>query len=123
MNPSFYYNLSSSLSYLNARQLLWGWFRPERYGDTRNPLSTTDASAGWQAGRHTLSSGFQFWHERIEDVYPGYARDTRQTFRNSGLYVQDEWRVNSRLAVLGGVRMDKSNLLDQWILSRPATCG
>jgi outer membrane receptor for ferrienterochelin and colicins len=117
VNPEFYYNLSTSLSYLKRDSYYGAGFDPNAYGDTRNPLSTTDASAGWQAGRHTLSSGFQFWHERIEDVYPGYERDTRQTFRNSGFYVQDEWRVNSRLAVLGGVRMDKSNLLNHWILS------
>ena len=38
-------------------------------------------------------------------------------FRNSGAYVQDEWRINRRLTLLGGFRSDKNNLLHRWVLS------
>lgn len=117
VTPAFYYNLSTSLSYLQRRSYYGAGYDPNAYGSTSNPLSTSDASAGYQAGRHTLIGGFQNWYEHIEDVYTGYGRDTRQTFRNSGLYVQDEWRVTNRITLLGGIRGDKSNLLDHWVLS------
>lgn len=115
--PSFYYNLSTSLSHLQRHSYYGAGFDPNAYGATRNPLSTSDASAGWQSGRHTVSAGFQHWYERIEDVYRSYNRDTRQSFRNSGLYLQDEWRITRRITLLGGFRGDKSNLLGHWVLS------
>lgn len=39
------------------------------------------------------------------------------TFRNTGTYLQDEWRLSPRVVILGGFRADKSNLLDHWVLS------
>ncbi len=117
VSPTFYYNVSSSFSRLARHSYYGAGMDPNAYGETRNPLSTNDASAGWQRGRHTLSVGGQFWWERISDIYPGYGRDTRQTFRNSGVYVQDEWRVAPRLVLLGGARFDKSNVLDHWVTS------
>jgi outer membrane receptor for ferrienterochelin and colicins len=117
VTPDFYYNLSSSFSRMTRASYYGAGFDPNAYGSTRNPLSTTDASAGYQRGRHTLSIGGQYWYERIEDVYLGYGRNTRQTFRNTGFYAQDEWRASPRLVLLGGVRADKSNLLDHWVFS------
>jgi len=117
VNPNFYYNLSSSLSYLGRGSYYGADFDPNAYGQTRNPLSVTDASIGAQSGRHSVSAGYQYWFEHITDLYPGYNRDIRQSFKNSGLYVQDEWRINPRVVVLGGFRLDKSNLLDNAIVS------
>ncbi len=117
LTPNVYYNLSSSLSYLGRASYYGADFDPNAYGNTRNPLSVNDASLGVQRGRHGLSAGYQFWWEHVSDRYAGYGRDVRQSFRNSGAYVQDEWRVNSRLVLLGGVRVDKSNLLRNAVLS------
>ncbi|NWF82566.1 MAG: TonB-dependent receptor, partial [Bryobacteraceae bacterium] len=117
VSPAFYYNLSTSLSHLKRSSYYGAGFDRNAYGSTSNPLSTSDVSAGYQAGRHTITAGFQQWFEHIEDVYTGYGRDTRQSFRNSGMYLQDEWRITSRVALMGGIRGDKSNLLSNWIFS------
>lgn len=117
LSPAFYYNLSTSLSYLKRRSYYGAGFDPNAYGSTSNPLSTSDVSAGYQAGANTITAGFQHWSEHVKDVYTGYDRYTSQSFRNSGVYLQDEWRIGSRFALLGGIRGDKSNLLDHWIMS------
>ncbi|MDX2178401.1 MAG: TonB-dependent receptor [Bryobacteraceae bacterium] len=117
VNPNFYYNLSSSLSYLGRGSYYGADFDPNAYGNTRNPLSVSDASVGFQKGRHAVSTGFQYWFEHITDTYPGYGRDIRQSFKNSGVYLQDEWRINPRVVLLGGFRVDKSNLLNNAIVS------
>jgi len=117
VNPNFYYNLSTSLSHMKRASYYGAGLDPNAYGSTRNPLSATDASAGYQAGRHTLSVGYQYWFEHVSDIYTGYNRANRMTFTNSGTYLQDEWRVTPRVVLLGGFRVDKSNLLDHWVLS------
>lgn len=117
LNPNFYYNLSSSLSHLSRASYYGTDFDPNAYGTTRNPLSITDASMGAQAGRHSLSAGYQYWFEHISDSYPGYHRNIRQSFKNSGLYLQDEWRISPRIVLLAGARVDKSNLLKNAVFS------
>jgi outer membrane receptor for ferrienterochelin and colicins len=117
VSPSLFYNLSSSVSYLGRASYYGADFDPNAYGETRNWLSVSDASLGFQTGKHSISTGFQYWFERLRDEYPGYDRLIRQDFRNSGAYVQDEWRVSRRLILLGGVRVDKSNLLGNAVLS------
>jgi len=117
LNPNFYYNLSTSLSYLGRGSYYGADFDPNAYGTTRNPLSVSDASFGLQRGRHAIASGVQYWFEHITDSYPGYGRNIRQSFRNSGFYLQDEWRLNSRVTLLAGGRVDKSNLLNNAVFS------
>mgnify|MGYP006091673965 CR=1 FL=1 len=38
-------------------------------------------------------------------------------FRNTGVFVQDEWRVNDRWELVPGLRIDKANTLDNWVVS------
>ncbi len=117
LNPNFYYSLSTSLSQLSRASYYGAAFDPNAYGNTRNPLSITDASMGSQLGRHALSAGYQYWFEHIADTYSGYNRDIRQSFKNSGFYLQDEWRISPRIVVLAGGRVDKSNLLKNAVFS------
>jgi outer membrane receptor for ferrienterochelin and colicins len=117
LSPELYYSVSTSFSQFRRASYYGAGMDENAYGDTGNPLSVTDATLGWQRGRHGLSAGGQMWWERVRDVYQGYGRDIRQTFRNTGLFVQDEWRVNRRVVLLGGARVDKSNLLDHVVVS------
>ncbi|MCU0247339.1 MAG: TonB-dependent receptor plug domain-containing protein, partial [Bryobacter sp.] len=51
LSPNLFYNLSTSLSYLRRNSYYGAGFDPNAYGETSNPLSTSDASLGYQAGR------------------------------------------------------------------------
>lgn len=117
ISPTTFYSAKASLAYLFRDTYYGAEMDPGAYGSTRNPLWVSDVQLGHQAGRHSLLFGYQYWREFVDDRAPAYGRKLGGLFTNNGLYVQDEWRVNSRLMLIGGVRADKSNQLADWIAS------
>ncbi|MBK9167550.1 MAG: TonB-dependent receptor [Bryobacterales bacterium] len=115
--PLTYYSLNTSYSLFRRNSYYGADFDPNAYGSTRNPLATGDAQIGRQQGKHTLLGGYQFWREGVEDRIPAYGRAFDNRFRNHGLYFQDEYRVSPRLVLVGGVRADRNNTVDSWVLS------
>ncbi len=117
LNASSFYNIASSLHYLRRHTYYGAGYDPNAYGDTGNPLWVSDAQLGHQRGRHTLLAGYQFQRERVRDHIPAYARAFDNTFLSSGIYVQDEWSPVAGLAVVAGLRADKSSTLGNWVFS------
>jgi outer membrane receptor for ferrienterochelin and colicins len=117
ISPRTFYSANTTFTYLRRFSYYGADFDPNAYGDTRNPLSASDAQIGHTAGKHTIVGGFQYWWEHVQDVIPAYNRQISQSFSNMGLFVQDEWRMASNVTLVAGVRGDKSNVLDNWVLS------
>ncbi len=117
VSPSTFYNLRVSHAYYHRNTYYGAGMDPNAYGSTRNPLWIGDAQLAHQAGRHSLLGGFQFSWDYVEDRVPAYNRSTGASFSNSGLFLQDEWRLSKRLTLIGGGRFDKSNQVDHWIAS------
>ncbi len=112
-----YYSLAGSTSFLERDTYYGTGFDPNAYGHTRNPLLAMDAQIAHQAGPHMLMGGLQFQRERVEDSVLAYRRHFNNVFRNTGLYFQDEYRLRQHVTVVAGVRGDKSNILNHWVLS------
>jgi outer membrane receptor for ferrienterochelin and colicins len=113
-----YYALSASLTQLERDTYYGAGFDPNAYDHTSNPLLATDVQLGHQAGRrHMILAGQQFQRERVRDVIPAYQRHIDEVFRNTGAYIQDEFRLSRNTTLLAGARLDKSNTLDHWIVS------
>ena len=73
-------------------------------------------------GSHNFVFGFQYEEEDLEDINEnafGYLVNVLQDdqFNNFGVYLQDEWQINSDLEFLPGFRFDKANTLDNWVFS------
>lgn len=117
ISPTTYYNLRASHAYLKRNTYYGTGMDPNAYGNTRNPLWIGDAQAGHQHGRHSLLAGYQVSWEHVKDVAPAYGRTYGGTFRNNGVYVQDEWRPTGKFSLIGGARLDKSNQVDRLIVS------
>ncbi len=117
VTPATFYAVNTSLTYVGRDSYYGVQFDPNAYGNTRNPLWTNDVQLGHQAGRHTLMGGFQYWREFVADRIPSYGRDFSDLFVNTGLYFQDEFRISPRVVVVGGLRADKSNVVDDWVWS------
>ncbi|MGC8884870.1 MAG: TonB-dependent receptor plug domain-containing protein, partial [Bryobacteraceae bacterium] len=117
LSGATFYSLAASTSYLERDTYYGTNFDPNAYGHTRNPLLATDAQIAHQAGPHMLMGGLQIMRERVQDNIPAYQRHFDSVFRNSGLYFQDEYRLRPRVTVVAGLRADKSNTLDHWVLS------
>jgi outer membrane receptor for ferrienterochelin and colicins len=117
LSPSTYYNLRASHANYYRDTYYGSGMDPNAYGNTHNPLWVGDAQLGHQTGRHTILSGYQVWTENVTDRAPAYGRTFGGTFRNHGVYLQDEWRASSRLSLIGGARIDRSNQVARWIVS------
>lgn len=93
-----------------------------QYGRTTNPLHYLDAQYNLRRGEHALAMGAQIKEESLRDV----GRDATgrelvtladDTFRNLGVFVQDEWALDQDTDLVLGVRADKSSELDSVVWS------
>jgi outer membrane receptor for ferrienterochelin and colicins len=93
-----------------------------QYGYTENPLHYLDAQFNWRAGDHALAFGVQHRHESVHDENRDFTgRRLRVTvddhFRNTGVFVQDEWAVSPALDLVLGARVDRNSMLDEAVFS------
>lgn len=90
---------------------------PNAYGTTDNLLSVVDTQFNHYAGRHTMSWGLQASAESLSDRQPAYDRFTDESYRNAGLFVQDDWAFAPGWQVVYGVRADRHSAIDRVIAS------
>jgi outer membrane receptor for ferrienterochelin and colicins len=115
--------LSIYTSYQNAnRNSYYGAGQDlNAYGDTKDKTW----SAGFQYnkiiddfyGAHILSMGYEYGYDKIEDAAPSYNRFINQETYNHGLYIQDDWEPSQIVDFVFGLRAEKHNLIDKFILS------
>lgn len=93
------------------------WTPQLGYGRTDNLLTLADMSANQRLGDpHTLSYGFQFRHESIEDD-SGLERTLDADYQNYGVFAQHSWEFSDRLELVYGLRGDGHTELDDPIAS------
>ncbi|ANM31739.1 hypothetical protein ABI59_22550 [Acidobacteria bacterium Mor1] len=90
---------------------------PNAFGFSENPLWLLDAQVDHRRDDHTLTWGLQHQADGVIDVQPSIDRRLDRTFRNTGLFVQDDWTVNERVSLILGARADKHSELDDVIVS------
>lgn len=115
--------ISSYFSYQNThRDSYYGSGGDENaYGITDNyslifGLQYTKAISQF-AGEHVLTTGFEYKHDDLKDLSPAYNRAIIQESHDFGLYVQDDWMLSDLFSILSGVRFDKSNFIEDVIIS------
>lgn len=70
-------------------------------------------------GSATLTTGAEYKKEKMVDEKPGYNAFVNQTLDILGIYAQQEWKVNEKLKVLGGLRADFHNAADEDVILNP----
>jgi outer membrane receptor for ferrienterochelin and colicins len=115
--------ISSYFSYQNThRDSYYGSGGDENaYGITDNyslifGLQYTKAISQF-AGEHVFTTGFEYKHDDLKDVSPAYNRAIIQKSDDFGLYLQNDWILSDMFSILSGVRFDKSNFIEDIILS------
>lgn len=98
------------------------------FGTTNTTTWLFDASFNYaageigQTGTHNFIFGVQSETEDLRDDQLD-ANDNfiavlhDDSFSNTGLFVQDEWRPSDRLELVPGFRADKANTLSNWVIS------
>ncbi len=90
---------------------------PNAFGDTTNRLVVADTQINQYAGRHTVSWGVQATWEELRDAQPAYARFTDATYRNTGVFLLDDWAFAKGWELIYGLRADKHSAVDTTIVS------
>jgi len=93
-----------------------------QYGYTENPLHYLDSQFNLRRGAHALAFGLQYKRESVRDDQRDgngetVLRGERETFRNLGAFVQDEWTVTDRVDLVLGARVDRHSALDDAVFS------
>ncbi|RME98992.1 MAG: TonB-dependent receptor [Bacteroidetes bacterium] len=68
-------------------------------------------------GSNVLTLGAEYILDEVYDEIPSYAYLVDQTTNNLGLFVQSDWELTPKLALLVGLRMDAHNLVEHPVWS------
>ena len=114
--------INSSLSIYFAgqstkRKHYTGIDHADAYGNTLGQTFMGGMQYNFFSRSNTLTAGVEYLHDFINDEIPLYNYLIEQTTDQVGIFIQDEWKIDSKLTLLGGLRMDKHNLVDYLILN------
>jgi outer membrane receptor for ferrienterochelin and colicins len=70
-------------------------------------------------GTGSLTLGSEFKSEEMIDQKPGFNAFVNQTLNILGIYAQQEWQVNQKMKVLGGLRADFHNAAEETVILNP----
>ncbi|MCK5466945.1 MAG: TonB-dependent receptor, partial [Cyclobacteriaceae bacterium] len=109
-------NLNSSTSFYVAgqkttRKHYTGIDHADAYGNTLGQTFMGGFQYNYLSKSHTLTFGSEYLYDYINDEIELYKYLIDQTTNQIGLYVQEDWEINSKITLLGGLRMDKHNLV------------
>ena len=90
---------------------------PNAYGSTDSGLVLVDGQVNryWRA--HTLTSGATVSRETLDDRQPAYGRALDVSYRNVGVFLQDDWTLKKGLQLVSGVRVDRHSEMDAAVAS------
>ena len=117
LSKKLHYNLSFSL--VDAkRETYYGSHKdPNAYGTTKNPLLFLNCQANYQAGSHVFSLGAQYKRDKINDKATGYNRLIEEAYHESGLFLQDDFKIGKTFSFLAGLRLNRHSALDRNIFT------
>ena len=115
------YTAYVSAQHINRNSYYGGGMDPNAYGKTRNLTAVTGAQYSVNFSRllfmpAQLTVGAEYNYDDLHDISLGYDQTTDQTVHIASAYLQNEWK-NDHWSILGGVRMDKHNLIRDPIFS------
>lgn len=110
-----------SAQHIDRNSYYGGGMDPDAYGKTTDLTAVGGGQYSCKFDRllfmpAQLTAGVEYNMDRLHDMSLGYGYETMQTVRVFGSYIQNEWK-NGRWSLLGGLRLDKHNLIDKAILS------
>jgi outer membrane receptor for ferrienterochelin and colicins len=91
------------------------------YGNTENLTTVTGAQYARNLEKllfmpAEITLGAEYQYDYLHDQMAGYGRNLLQSTQTAGLFAQNEWK-NNHLNILLGGRLDKHNLLDNFVFS------
>jgi outer membrane receptor for ferrienterochelin and colicins len=117
LSGNFYYSLSFSLVDAKRNTYYGSHQDPNAYGSTKNPLWFINGQFNYQLGSHILSLGIQHKRDKIKDEATGYERIIEDIYEESGIFLQDDFKIGKTFSLLTGVRLNKHSVLNRIIFT------
>jgi len=117
ISESLHFNLSFSLVDAKRNTYYGSHKDPNAYGKTKNPLMFLNSQLNYQIGSHVLSVGAQYKRDRIKDEATGYDRIIEDVYQESGIFIQDDFKIGKTFSLLTGIRLNKHSALDRTIFT------
>jgi outer membrane receptor for ferrienterochelin and colicins len=92
------------------------------YGNTKNStfmggVQLNHTLYNFLGGVNVMTAGIEHNYDDVMDEIETYNYLLDQTSKNTGLYLQSDWAINSKLTLLSGFRADDHNYVDQIIIN------
>jgi len=117
LTNKLHYNFSLSLADAK-RNTYYGSHKDQNaYGTTKNPLLFLNCQINYQIGNHVFSLGAQYKKDKINDKATGYNRVIKEVYHESGLFLQDDFRIGKTFSILAGLRLNRHSALERLIFT------
>ena len=117
VSEKLHYNLSLSLVDAKRNTYYGSHKDPNAYGTTKNPLLFLNTQLNYQTGGHVFSLGAQYKRDEIKDEATGYNRMIEEVYHESGLFLQDDFKIGRAFSLLTGFRLNKHSALDRIVFT------
>ncbi len=110
--------INSSLSVYAAgqntkRKHYTGIDQEDAYGNTIGQTFMSGFQYNYLTKSNTLTAGAEYIYDYVYDEIPLYNYLVDQTTSQLGVFIQDEWKINSAFTLLGGFRLDHHNFVER----------
>ncbi|MEW6363492.1 MAG: TonB-dependent receptor [Acidobacteriota bacterium] len=112
-----FYETSMAFAYTRRDSYYGSNMDPNAYGKSTNPLVNFEAVLHHQIEKHYLVAGLALDREWLKDEALAYDRVIDDVYTNTGVFVQDEITLGNRVTVVGGLRLDRPNVLNKTVMS------
>ncbi len=76
-----------------------------------------NSQLNYQIGSHVFSVGAQYKRDKIKDEATGYDRIIEDLYHESGIFIQDDFKIGKTFSLLTGIRLNKHSALDRTIFT------
>lgn len=116
--PGINSSLSMYLAGQNTKRKHYtGIDQADAYGNTLGQTLMGGTQYNLYSKSNTLTTGIEYLYDYVNDEIPAYNYLINQTTNQLGVFIQDEWEMSSRFSLLGGLRLDKHNMVDYPVLN------
>lgn len=89
----------------------------DAYGNTLGQTLMGGFQYNYLSKAHTITAGSEYLFDYINDEIQLYNYLIDQETNQFGVFVQDDWKISSKFTVLGGIRIDKHNMIDNAVFN------